>query len=37
MFRLVEAELVQRGVAREDIILGFEPAFVRPYSGFAVG
>lgn len=34
---LVADELVKRGVAREDIVLGFEPAFARPYSGFAVG
>jgi hypothetical protein len=28
--------LMERGVAREDIVLGFRPPYARAYSGFAV-
>lgn len=30
-------ELIEKGVAREDIILGFLPEYARPFAGFAVG
>ncbi len=33
---LVGDELIKRGVPKNDIILGFQPEYVRPYSGFAV-
>ncbi|WP_347239853.1 element excision factor XisI family protein [Oscillatoria sp. FACHB-1406] len=29
-------ELVKLGVPKEDIVLGFQEPFVRPYTGFAV-
>ena len=32
----VAEELLKRGVAREDIVLGLKPAFVREYTGFGV-
>ncbi|XGW00756.1 MAG: XisI protein (plasmid) [Leptolyngbya sp. BL-A-14] len=32
----VPAELMQRGVAREDIVLGKHPPYKRPYTGYAV-
>jgi len=28
-------DLVERGVAREDIIIGFQPPYLRAYSGYA--
>lgn len=28
--------LVERGVSKEDIVLGFQPPYARPYSGYAV-
>lgn len=28
--------LVERGVPKEDIVLGFQPPYARPYSGYAV-
>jgi hypothetical protein len=28
--------LLEKGVKREDIILGLKPAFVRQYTGFGV-
>lgn len=32
----VAKALTDLGVAKEDIVLGFQPEFVRPYSGYAV-
>ncbi|MCO6489857.1 MAG: XisI protein [Phaeodactylibacter sp.] len=32
---MVADELIERGVAREDIVLGFQPPYARPYTGFA--
>lgn len=32
---MVADELIGRGVAREDIVLGFQPPYARPYTGFA--
>ena len=32
----VAKALIDLGVAKEDIVLGFQPEFVRPYSGYAV-
>ena len=34
--REVVDELMERGVAREDIVLGFRPPYARPFTGFAV-
>lgn len=34
--REVVDELMAMGVAKEDIVLGFQPTYARPYSGFAV-
>jgi hypothetical protein len=33
----VADELIAAGIPREDIVLGFHPADVRPLTGFAVG
>ncbi len=33
----VAEELEAAGIPREDIVLGFHPAEVRPHTGFAVG
>lgn len=33
----VALDLVEAGVPREDIVLGFRPADVRPYTGYATG
>ena len=30
-------ELVKMGVAKEDIILGLQPEYVREYAGYGVG
>ena len=35
--RPVADELLAAGVPREDIVLGFQPAHVRPHTEFAVG
>ncbi len=35
--REVVDELMKLGVQREDIVLGFQPPYARPYTGFAVG
>jgi hypothetical protein len=32
----VALDLVEAGVPREDIVLGFRPAHVRPYTGYGV-
>ena len=32
----VAEKLLERGVSREDIILGLKPSFVREYTGFGV-
>ncbi len=29
-------ELVDRGVPKEDIVIGFQPPFLRQYSGYAI-
>lgn len=34
--REVVDELMDRGVVKEDIVLGFRPPYARPYTGFAV-
>ncbi len=33
----VAHELVEAGIPREEIILGFRPPHVRPHTGFGVG
>jgi hypothetical protein len=33
----VASDLVEAGIARQDIVLGFRPAYVRPYTDFGVG
>ena len=33
---MIADELVEKGIARKDIILGFVEPMARPYSGFAV-
>jgi hypothetical protein len=35
--RPVADELIEAGIPKEDIVLGFQPAEVRPLTGFAVG
>lgn len=35
--REVVDELMEMGIAREDIVLGFQPPYARQYTGFAVG
>jgi len=35
--RPVADELMAAGIPREDIVLGFHPADIRPLTGFAVG
>ncbi|MBZ8183133.1 XisI protein [Oscillatoria salina] len=32
----IAEELLERGIVREDIVLGLKPAFVREYTGFGV-
>lgn len=32
----IAAELVERGVEKSDIVIGFQPPRYRPYSGYAV-
>jgi hypothetical protein len=32
----VALDLVEAGVPREDIVLGFRPADIRPYTGYGV-
>jgi XisI protein len=32
----IAAELVEKGVAREDIVLGLHPPYKRPYTGYGV-
>ncbi|MFN0033416.1 MAG: XisI protein [Saprospiraceae bacterium] len=34
--RFVADELIERGVDRKDIVLGFQPSYARPHTGFAV-
>lgn len=34
--REVVDDFMKKGVAREDIVLGFRPPYARPHSGFAV-
>lgn len=33
----VARELVEAGIPRESIVLGFRPAHIRPHTGYAVG
>ena len=33
----VAAELVEKGIPREDIVIGFYPRYMREYSDYAVG
>lgn len=33
---LVTDDLIERGIPASDIVIGFLPEFMRPYSGFAV-
>jgi hypothetical protein len=33
----VAEELVEAGIPRQDIVLGFRPAYVRHHTGFGVG
>jgi hypothetical protein len=35
--RLIADELMEAGVRREDIVLGFQPPALRPFTDFAVG
>ena len=35
--RPIATELVRAGIPKEDIVLGFQPAEVRPHTGFGVG
>jgi hypothetical protein len=35
--RAVADELIEAGIPRDDIVLGFQPARVRPLTGFAAG
>ncbi len=32
----IAAELVERGVTKSDIVLGFQPPRYRPYTGYAI-
>ena len=32
---LVGDELIEKGIAKEDIVLGFQPEHIRPHTGFA--
>lgn len=32
----VAQALIENGVLKSDIVLGFQPAYIRPYSGYAV-
>jgi len=32
----IAAELVEMGVPKEDIVIGFQPPYARPYTGYAV-
>lgn len=34
--QLIAQELVEMGVAREDIVLGLQPAYARPDTGYGV-
>jgi hypothetical protein len=33
----VAVELVESGIPKEDIVLGFRPPHIRPHTGFGVG
>lgn len=35
--RPIAEELVAAGIPKEDIVLGFHPAYMRPHTGYAVG
>jgi hypothetical protein len=35
--RPVAEELLAAGIPREDIVLGFHPAYIRPHTAFAQG
>jgi hypothetical protein len=32
----VAQALIDNGVIKSDIVLGFQPAYIRPYSGYAI-
>lgn len=32
---LVADEIVDRGIAKEDVVLGYKPDYMRPFTGFA--
>lgn len=33
---LITDDLIERGIPKSDIVIGFLPEFMRPYSGFAI-
>lgn len=35
--RPIATELIRAGIPKEDIVLGFHPADVRPFTGYGVG
>ena len=35
--RLIAQELVEAGIPKSDIVLGFQPPYKRPYTGYATG
>lgn len=37
MERDVAADMVEKGIPKEDIVLGFHPRYMREYSDYAVG
>lgn len=32
---LIADQIVARGIAKEDVVLGYKPEYLRPYTGFA--
>lgn len=32
----VGQDLVERGIPKEDIVIGFQPPYLRQYSGYAI-
>jgi XisI protein len=35
--RLIATELIRAGIPKEDIVLAFHPADVRPFTGYGIG
>ena len=35
--RPITTELIRAGIPKDDIVLGFQPADVRPFTGYGVG